>query len=134
MWSNTSLTHREACLKEVQMMKTLQHPNIVGFKESFYSEGKRHLCITMTFCDGGDLEQRLKRAKGKLLREDLIMHWFVQMALGLHFMHDKRVLHRDIKSQNIFMLGTGRLVLGDLGIAKALEQTAELARTQIGTP
>jgi serine/threonine protein kinase len=116
------------------MMKNLQHPNIVAFKQSFFSEGKRHLCIVMTYCDGGDLEQRLKQQRGKLLREDQVMHWFVQMALGLHFMHEKHVLHRDIKSQNIFMLGNGRLVLGDLGIAKALSQTSELARTKIGTP
>ncbi len=116
------------------MMQNLQHPNIVAFKQSFFSEGKRHLCIVMTYCDGGDLEQRLKQQRGKLLREDQVMHWFVQMALGLHFMHEKHVLHRDIKSQNIFMLGNGRLVLGDLGIAKALSQTSELARTKIGTP
>ena len=115
-------------------MQNLQHPNIVAFKQSFFSEGKRHLCIVMTYCDGGDLEQRLKQQRGKLLREDQVMHWFVQMALGLHFMHEKHVLHRDIKSQNIFMLGNGRLVLGDLGIAKALSQTSELARTKIGTP
>jgi len=115
-------------------MQNLQHPNIVAFKQSFFSEGKRHLCIVMTYCDGGDLEQRLKAQRGKLLREDQVMHWFVQMALGLHFMHEKHVLHRDIKSQNIFMLGNGRLVLGDLGIAKALSQTSELARTKIGTP
>ena len=46
---------------------------------------------------------------------------FVQMALGLHYMHEQRVLHRDLKTQNIFMLGNGRLVLGDLGISKVLE-------------
>lgn len=129
-----SCLHREACFKEVDMMKTMQHPNIVAFKESFFSEGKRHLCIVMTYCDGGDLEQRLKRANRKLLKEDLIMHWFVQMALGLQYMHQRHVLHRDIKSQNIFMLGTGRLVLGDLGIAKALGSTTQLAQTTIGTP
>ena len=43
------------------------------------------------------------------------------MALGLHYMHEQRVLHRDLKTQNIFMLGNGRLVLGDLGISKVLE-------------
>jgi serine/threonine protein kinase len=43
---------------------------------------------------------------------------FVQMALGLHYMHSNRILHRDLKTQNIFLLGNGRLVLGDLGISK----------------
>lgn len=50
--------------------------------------------------------------------ESKILHWFVQIALGLHYMHGRLVLHRDLKTQNIFLLGNGRLVLGDLGISK----------------
>lgn len=46
------------------------------------------------------------------------MTWFVQTALGLHYMHTNRVLHRDIKTQNVFILSSGRVVLGDLGISK----------------
>ena len=49
-------------------------------------------------------------------------------------MHEHKVLHRDLKTQNIFLLGNGRLVLGDLGISKVLEGTAEFAKTCIGTP
>lgn len=56
--------------------------------------------------------------KGKLLPESKIMTWFVQTALGLHYMHSNRVLHRDIKTQNVFILSSGRVVLGDLGISK----------------
>ena len=70
----------------------------------------------------------------KLFPEDLILNWFVQMSLGLHYMHENRVLHRDLKSQNIFLLGNGRLVLGDLGISKVLEGTMDFAKTCIGTP
>lgn len=54
----------------------------------------------------------------RLFPESKILHWFVQIALGLHYMHDRLVLHRDLKTQNIFLLGNGRLVLGDLGISK----------------
>ena len=56
------------------------------------------------------------------------------MALGLHYMHSNRILHRDLKTQNIFLLGNGRLVLGDLGISKVLEGTSDFAETLIGTP
>ncbi|CAM9415070.1 unnamed protein product [Chrysoparadoxa australica] len=63
-----------------------------------------------------------------------VLNWFVQMALGLHYMHTCRVLHRDLKTQNIFLLGNGRLVLGDLGISKVLDGTMDFASTCIGTP
>lgn len=59
------------------------------------------------------------KTQGQLLPESKVMTWFVQTALGLHYMHTNRVLHRDIKTQNVFILSSGRVVLGDLGISKA---------------
>lgn len=115
-------------------MKRLQHPNIVAYRDSFFANGQDNLCIVMTFCDGGDLANRLSASKGSLFKEDQILHWFVQIALAIHYMHENKVLHRDIKTQNIFLLGNGRLVLGDLGISKVLDGTMAFARTQIGTP
>lgn len=56
--------------------------------------------------------------QGQLLPESKVMTWFVQTALGLHYMHTNRILHRDIKTQNVFILSSGRVVLGDLGISK----------------
>ena len=88
----------------------------------------------MTYCDGGDLYERIKRNRGKQFHETQVLHWFVQMALGLHFMHENHILHRDLKTQNVFLLGNGRLVLGDLGIAKVMKGTADFAKTCIGTP
>jgi hypothetical protein len=115
-------------------MKRLPHPNIVAFKDSFFVHGQDKLCIVMTYCDGGDLQTRLEQQKGKPLAEDQILHWFVQMALGVGFMHANKVLHRDLKTQNVFLLSSGRLVLGDLGISKTLDGTMAMAKTQIGTP
>ena len=124
---------REACKLEVDLLKRLTHPNIVGYRESFVHQNKESLCIVMEYCDGGDLCGLIKSANKKLLPESRILHWFVQMALGLHYMHSERVLHRDLKTQNIFLLGNGRLVLGDLGISKVLEGTLDFASTCIGT-
>ena len=72
------------------------------------SRNKDSLCIVMEFCDGGDLSDVIKKAGRRLFREEKVLHYFVQMALGLHYMHERRILHRDLKTQNIFLLGTGR--------------------------
>lgn len=61
------------------------------------------------------------RGQGNLFPESKVMTWFVQIALGLHYMHTNRVLHRDIKTQNVFILSSGRVVLGDFGISKVME-------------
>ena len=109
---------REACKAEVSLLRRLNHPNICAYRESFLSKNKDSLCIVMEFCDGGDLSDVITRAKNSLFRESKILHYFVQMGLGLQYMHENRILHRDLKTQNIFLLGNGRLVLGDLGICK----------------
>jgi len=131
---NIPRKEREACKKEVDLLRRLNHPNICGYRGSFMSRNKDSLCIVMEFCDGGDLSDVIKKAGRRLFREEKVLHYFVQMALGLHYMHERRILHRDLKTQNIFLLGTGRLVLGDLGICKVLEGTQDFAKTCIGTP
>ena len=88
----------------------------------------------MEYCDGGDLASQIKAARRNLFSENKILHWFVQLALGLHYMHSNKVLHRDLKTQNVFLLGNGRLVLGDFGISKVLDGTMDFASTCIGTP
>ncbi|KAK2119039.1 Serine/threonine-protein kinase Nek3 [Saguinus oedipus] len=102
----------------------MKHPNIVAFKESFEAEG--HLYIVMEYCDGGDLMQQIKQQKGKLFPEDMILNWFTQMCLGVNHIHKKRVLHRDIKSKNIFLTQNGKVKLGDFGSARLLSTYVSL--------
>lgn len=131
---NIPKKEREATKVEVDLLRRLNHPNIVRYIDSFLSKNNESLCIAMEYCDGGDLASQIKAARRKLFSEDKVLHWFVQIALGLHYMHSNKVLHRDLKTQNIFLLGNGRLVLGDLGISKVLEGTMDFAQTCIGTP
>eukprot|EP01038_Epipyxis_sp_PR26KG_P004295 gene4295-6090_t len=131
---NIPKKEREATKAEVDLLRRLHHPNIVRYLDSFLSKNGESLCICMEYCDGGDLASQVKAARRNLFSEGKILHWFVQLALGLHYMHSNKVLHRDLKTQNVFLLGNGRLVLGDLGISKVLDGTMDFAQTCIGTP
>ncbi|CAF1068990.1 unnamed protein product [Adineta steineri] len=123
---------RDDSRKEVKVLSEMKHPYIVSYIESF--EDPTSLFIVMDFCDGGDLHSRILQQRGALFKEDQILDWFVQITLALKHVHDRKVLHRDIKSQNIFLTSDGLAKLGDFGISKVLNTTCELARTQIGTP
>ena len=101
-------------------------------EDTFISRG--HLCIAMEWAQEGDLFGALKKQRGTLLPEDQILDWFVQICLALKHVHDRKVLHRDIKSQNVFLSKGGKVKLGDFGVAKVLDTTLAMASTAIGTP
>ncbi|KAM7237859.1 hypothetical protein CapIbe_010817 [Capra ibex] len=127
-----SLSDTRISRKEAVLLAKMKHPNVVAFKESFEAEG--HLYIVMEYCDGGDLMQKIKHQKGKLFPEDMILHWFTQMCLGVNHIHKKRVLHRDIKSKNVFLTQDGKVKLGDFGSARLLSSPMAFACTYVGTP
>ncbi|XP_077441352.1 serine/threonine-protein kinase Nek1 isoform X17 [Vanacampus margaritifer] len=130
--SGMSDKERQESRKEVSVLANMSHPNIVQYKESFEEGGC--LYIVMDYCEGGDLFKKINSQKGMLFTEEQILDWFVQICLALKHIHDRKILHRDIKSQNIFLTKDGTVQLGDFGIARVLNSTVELARTCIGTP
>ncbi|XP_069797647.1 serine/threonine-protein kinase Nek1 isoform X4 [Narcine bancroftii] len=130
--SRMSNKEREESRREVAVLANMKHPNIVQYQESFEESGC--LYIVMDYCEGGDLFKRINAQKGILFSEEQILDWFVQICLALKHVHDRKILHRDIKSQNIFLTKDGTVQLGDFGIARVLNSTVELARTCIGTP
>ncbi|NXT63805.1 NEK3 kinase, partial [Chaetops frenatus] len=118
--------------REAVLLAKMKHPNIVAFKESFEADG--HLYIVMEYCENGDLMQKIKHQGGNLFPEDTILHWFVQMCLAVKHIHDKHVLHRDIKSKNVFLTQSGKVKLGDFGSARLLAHPMSYACTYVGTP
>jgi serine/threonine protein kinase len=112
----------------------MHHSNIAMYVESFVENSK--LYIVMEYADGGDLTGAVQRRKtaNQPWQEDEVMRIFVQICLALKHVHDQNILHRDLKSQNIFLTSNGIVKLGDFGIAKVLDASGDQARTQIGTP
>ncbi|XP_029358901.1 serine/threonine-protein kinase Nek4 isoform X2 [Echeneis naucrates] len=131
--TTSSKRERRAAEQEAQLLSQLRHPNIVTYRESWEGED-RQLYIVMGFCEGGDLYHRLKQQKGELLPEKQVVEWFVQIAMALQYLHERNILHRDLKTQNIFLTKTNIIKVGDLGIARVLENQNDMASTLIGTP
>eukprot|EP00930_Biecheleria_cincta_P009474 TRINITY_DN11122_c0_g1_i1.p1 TRINITY_DN11122_c0_g1~~TRINITY_DN11122_c0_g1_i1.p1 ORF type:complete len:425 (-),score=69.77 TRINITY_DN11122_c0_g1_i1:143-1417(-) len=125
---------RKDAINEVRVLSSLKHPYIVSYRESFTEH--KNLAIVMDYADGGDLHQRIQRTReaGKTFPEEKILRWATEATLALKYLHDKHVLHRDLKSQNLFLTSQDRLRIGDFGISKVLESTVAFAKTTIGTP
>ncbi|KAG8193755.1 hypothetical protein JTE90_005052 [Oedothorax gibbosus] len=129
---NLSKKEKEEAMKEVEVLSKMKHPNIISYHKSF--EENSNLYIVTDYCDSGDLYSKIRAQKGTYFEEEQILDWFVQICLAIKHVHDRRILHRDIKTQNIFLTSSGIAKLGDFGIARILNTTSELARTCIGTP
>ncbi|CAL1570226.1 unnamed protein product [Knipowitschia caucasica] len=122
----------ESTRREAVLLSKMRHANIVAFRE-FFEDGNL-LCIVMEHCSGGDLLQRIQRQQKKPFPVDNIFKWFAQMCAGAKHIHDKRVLHRDLKTKNIFLTENGTIKLGDFGSACVLNSSKAYAQTYVGTP
>eukprot|EP00929_Paragymnodinium_shiwhaense_P032704 TRINITY_DN18095_c0_g1_i1.p1 TRINITY_DN18095_c0_g1~~TRINITY_DN18095_c0_g1_i1.p1 ORF type:complete len:619 (+),score=114.42 TRINITY_DN18095_c0_g1_i1:104-1960(+) len=119
---------------EAEVLRSLSHVNIVRLVDTFLDNNK--LCIVMEYADGGDLATLVRQRKDcrVFFDEAEVMATFVQCCLALQHAHSRRILHRDIKCQNIFLTQAGTVKVGDFGIAKVLEHTTQVAGTRVGTP
>jgi NIMA (never in mitosis gene a)-related kinase len=132
--SKMSDQEKKDTLREAKILESFNHPNIVKFKE-VYKTKKGKLCIVMDYADGGDLAGKIKSQKGQQnFPENQILDWFTQICLALKHVHDRKIIHRDLKGQNIFLTKTDLVKLGDFGIARVLSTTRENAKTMVGTP
>ena len=132
---NLSEKQKLSSLNEVRVLASIKNKNIINYKEAFLDEKDCTLCLVTEFADKGDLENRIKeqKEKGTYFNENDIWNIFIQIVKGLKSLHDMRIIHRDIKSSNIFLFSDGKAKLGDLNVCKILSKDV-LGHTQAGTP
>nr|XP_021333769.1 serine/threonine-protein kinase Nek1-like [Danio rerio] len=119
--------------KEVEMLKTLSHGYIISYVESFEDEETGFFYIVMEYCAGGDLSKRMKTQK-YFFEEEQILDWLVQICLALQYIHEKKVLHRDIKPQNLFLTEEGYINIGDFGCSKVLDRLTRVHSGYMNAP
>ena len=131
---NLSEKEKENSLNEVRILASVKSNFVVSYKEAFFDEKDNTLCIVMEFADRGDLYQKIVQHKksAQFFEESDIWQIFIQLVKGLKALHDLKILHRDMKSANVFLFSNGSAKLGDLNVSKVARRG--LGYTQTGTP
>ncbi|XP_071787892.1 uncharacterized protein [Asterias amurensis] len=126
-------SERQMALNEIRVLSIFDHPNIISYYDSFEEDGT--LMIEMEYADGGTVQQYLNSLQGKReLEEREILMMFQQMVAGIKHIHDHNILHRDMKTANVFLTKEGIVKIGDFGISKVMSSNNRGASTVLGTP
>ena len=125
---------KQNALNEVRILASVKSNFVISYKEAFIDEDDTNLCLVMEYADKGDLYQKISQFKkiGCLIEEIDVWKIFIQMVKGLKALHDLNILHRDLKSANIFLFSDGSAKIGDLNVSKVVNKG--LGYTQTGTP
>jgi len=122
---------RLLALNEIRVLSMLIHPNIVSYFDTYEQNGM--LMIEMEYADDGNLSQYLARQE-RQLEEKVVLGYFMQIVNGISYMHKQNVIHRDLKTANIFKTKQDCLKIGDFGVSKIMTTKFRKAHTMIGTP
>lgn len=123
---------QQAALREVEILKTISHPNIIKYYFSYIEDNI--LSIVMEYAEAGDLFQLLLKHRHRKanIPEKEIWRIFAELSQAVNYLHENNIIHRDIKCQNVFLTKTLTVKLGDLGASKLV--TANMQATRVGTP
>ncbi|XP_061467761.1 serine/threonine-protein kinase Nek9 isoform X1 [Rhineura floridana] len=137
VWKEVDLTRlsekeRRDALNEIVILALLQHDNIIAYYNHFMDNTT--LLIELEYCNGGNLYDKILRQKDKLFEEEMVIWYLFQIASAVSCIHREGILHRDIKTLNIFLTKANLIKLGDYGLAKKLNSEYSMAETLVGTP
>ena len=115
---------KENALNEVRILASIEHPNVIGFKEAFIDEPSSSLCLVMEYADNGDVFQKIcsYQKRETYIKEKKIWYVFIQIVRGLRAFHARKIMHRDMKSANIFLFKDMQAKLGDLNVSKIVKK------------
>ena len=120
-------------LEEIHILGSVSSPSIVKYFDSFIDE-QQSINIIMEYCEGGDLCSYLERRNARLLSENMVWRIFIQICVGVYYLHSKNIMHRDLKTLNIFLTKDHEIRIGDMGVAKVLSCKNAFASAKVGTP
>jgi serine/threonine protein kinase len=121
---------KQKLFAEIKIHQHLRHPNIVRFNHVF--EDSDNVYMILELCENKTFVELLK--KKKRLTEAEARYYLLQIIDSLRYMHQKRVIHRDLKLGNLFLTSQMDLKIGDFGLATVIKQDGERKRTICGTP
>uniref|UniRef100_A0A665WFR3 non-specific serine/threonine protein kinase n=1 Tax=Echeneis naucrates TaxID=173247 RepID=A0A665WFR3_ECHNA len=130
--NSLSEKERRDVMNEISILSILEHNNIIAYFNHFMD--KNTLLIELEYCNGGNLYDKINQQRGKLLPEEVVVWYLYQIASAVSHIHKAGILHRDIKTLNIFLTKTELIKLGDYGLAKKLDSEFSMAETCVGTP
>ncbi|KAM9294341.1 serine/threonine-protein kinase Nek9 [Gastrophryne carolinensis] len=122
---------RRDALNEIVILSLLQHNNIIAYYNHFLDSNT--LLIELEYCNGGNLFDKIVRQKDQLFQEELVIWYLFQIVSAVSCIHRAGILHRDIKTLNIFLTKANLIKLGDYGLAKQLSSEFSMAETCVGT-
>ena len=126
----------QAIENEVRILSSLSHENIIAYYASFPLADEPLLCVIMEYAEGGNLADVIAAhgRRSEPFPHHLVLRWFAQLASALRHLHDNRVLHRDLKAQNVFLTLDQRVKLGDFGVSRQMSTATATLHTVVGTP
>nr|XP_022334597.1 serine/threonine-protein kinase Nek9-like isoform X1 [Crassostrea virginica] len=132
--SRLSERERKDAMGEVDILSMLNHANIITYYNHFLDEGT--LMIEVEYANGGNLATKIAQhcESNELIPEEQVAWYLYQTVSALQYIHQFDIIHRDIKTMNIFLTKTDLVKLGDFGISKILETKSQMAETVVGTP
>ena len=115
---------RTNAINEVRILASVRDPNVVGYKEVFVDKNYNSLCIVMEYANNGDLYQKIvqRQKEQQCFSENDVWRMLIQIVSGLKALHDIKIMHRDIKSANLFMNKDQTCKLGDMNVSKLADK------------